>query len=149
MTAWAPKKQSLDEYVPQIWRCVSGWHCGQTRVWHFPVFPLSLSCRSPYGWSQEWREVMRSNRCSDHRYWPKERKEPEQEGVGARNEVIIEHRNRNSWSVTVLPVLERHLTLGWSLQNDWESSGEIYRKPAEQLASWLPWSSEQLWNEKT
>lgn len=40
--------------------------------------------------------------------------------------------------VSVLPVLGRHLTLGWNLQSDLESWGETYRKPAEQLASWLP-----------
>lgn len=38
---------------------------------------------------------------------------------------------------SVLPVLEKHLTLGWSLQSDWENWEEIYRKPVAQLASWL------------
>lgn len=29
---------------------------------------------------------MRSNHCSDHRYWPKEKKEQEQDGKGIMNE---------------------------------------------------------------
>lgn len=48
----------------------------------------------------------------------------------------------------VLPVQGRRLTLGWILQNDWGSWAETCRTPAEQLVSWPPWSSGQLWNRK-
>lgn len=55
-------------YQPQIVRSVSEL----TPVWHFHVCPPFQSCRCLCGWSPEWREVMRSNHCSGHRYWPEE-----------------------------------------------------------------------------
>lgn len=65
--------------------CVSWWHCGQSLAQHCLVSPLWLFCQCLYDWWQEWREVRRSSRCSDHRYWPKERR---RKGDGLKKKLL-------------------------------------------------------------
>lgn len=129
-------------YQPQIVRSVSEL----TLVWHFHVYPPCQSCWCLYGWSPEWREAMRSNHCSDRRYWPEESSKRRWKTCWRmwRNWEKYKKKSKQRFWEVASPVQERPQTLVWSLQSDWESWAETCRKPGQRPASSLSLSSVRL-----